>query len=128
MCFWNVGKKMGHLWHELNVKFERRVLLINACFYLQNFCIDQKMVKEDTLISQDQCVKVQPSFQTVSAVWSKRPKFDKNDRPVECLNWIRSSEKITEQDRSDNFFHRDRFAMRVEMQSLHRPSKKRKIS
>lgn len=116
------------LWHKLDVKFERCMPLINACFYLHNFCADQKMIKEDSLISQDQHVKVQPLFKTASAVWSKQPKFDKKGRPVEYLNLIHYSEKITDLDRADIFFLRDRFAMRVEMKGLSRPLKKRKIS
>ena len=45
--------KWAILWHSLNVKFERRVTLINSYFYLYRFCIDQNMFKEEQLIEKD---------------------------------------------------------------------------
>ena len=60
--------KWAILWHPLNVKFKRRVPLINACFYLHNFCIENKMMKEHTSISQGDYVKVQPSINTIGVV------------------------------------------------------------
>ena len=78
--------KWAILWHPLNVKFKRCVPLINACFYLHNFCIENKMIKEHTLITQGNYVKVQLSLSTIGAVWAKKPIFDKRGRPVEYLN------------------------------------------
>ena len=77
-AFGMLVNKWPILWRKIDVKFERRVPLINACFYLHNFCIDRRMMKEDALTTQDEYVKVQPSLRSVGAVWSKNPIFDKN--------------------------------------------------
>ena len=44
------------------------------------------MMKDESLVNQDNYVKVQPSYDSVSAVWAKRHWFDKNSQPVEYLN------------------------------------------
>ena len=67
-AFGMLVNKWAILWHPLNAKFERRVPLINACFHLHNFCIDQKMMKDESLVNQDNYVRVQPSYDSVSAV------------------------------------------------------------
>ena len=72
-AFGMLVNKWPILWRRIDVKFERRVPLINACFHLHNFCIDRKMMKEDALISQDEHVKVQPSLRASGAVWAKKP-------------------------------------------------------
>ena len=76
-AFGMLVNKWAMLWHPLDVKFSRRVPLINACFHLHNFCIDQKMFKENTFTNQDEHVKIQPSYDSISAVWAKKPRFDK---------------------------------------------------
>ena len=43
-AFGMLVNKWATLWHPLDVKFSRRAPLINACFHLHNFCIDQKDV------------------------------------------------------------------------------------
>ena len=43
-------------------------------------------MKEYILIFQSDYVKVQPSINTICAIWAKQPKFDKKGRPVDYLN------------------------------------------
>ena len=119
-------KKWAILWRPISVKFERRVPLVNACFHLHNFCIDRKMCKDDMLISQDNFVKVQPSLGSMSAVWAKQPRFDRQGHPVDYLNWNRSSDKISESDHEDKFFLRDKFKQRIENRLLSRPLKRKR--
>ena len=47
-------------------------------------------------------------------VWSMKPRFDKKGRHVECLNWVRDSDRTQEDDRLNIFFHRDRFQKKIE--------------
>ena len=68
-AFGMLVNKWPNLWRKIDAKFERRVPLINACFYLHNFCITIIIMKEDTLISQDEHVKVQTSLRSLGAVW-----------------------------------------------------------
>ena len=56
------------------------------------------MFKEERLMSQNECVKVQPDLRNIGVVWSKKPKFDKNGRLVECFNWIKENQKVDEED------------------------------
>ena len=67
--------KWAMSWHPLNVSFHRRVPLANSCFHLHDFCIENRMFKEEQLMSQNEHVKVQPAFRNVGAVWSKKPMF-----------------------------------------------------
>ena len=79
----------------MDIKFERRVPLVNACFHLHNFCVDQRMIREHRLkCNNNNCVQVQPSMREVSAVWSRKPTFNKRGHPVEYLNWIREGEMV----------------------------------
>ena len=63
--------KWATLWCPLNMSFHRRAPLINSCFHLHNFCIENRMFKEEQLMSQNECVKVQLTMINVGAVWSK---------------------------------------------------------
>ena len=85
-AFGMLVKKWAILQSSISVKFERRVPLINAYSHLHNFCISRKMCKDDSLISQDNYVKAQPSLGCLSTIWAKKPHFDRHGQPVEYLN------------------------------------------
>ena len=126
-AFGMLVNKWPILWRKIDVKFERRVPLINACFHLHNFCIDRRMMKEDTLTTQDEYAKAQPSLRSVGAVWCKKPIFDKKGRPVEYLNWTRENSKVSEQDGvRDKFFHREKLCNRIVKKGLCRPQKRKR--
>ena len=129
-AFGMLVNKWATLWQPLKVKFQRRVPLINSCFFLHNFCIDRRMMMDDKLHKCSSYVKVQPSIGNVQPVWSKRPRFDKDGRPVEHLNWNLTKDKIISNNLStdDKFYHRDMLMKDIEYNFLSRPmaSKKRK--
>ena len=75
-------------------------------------------------------VQVQPTFAGRSAVWMKNPKFNKKGRPVEYLNWIRTSKSVGSSnvvEKSNKYVLRNRFVKRIEQKNLCRPMKRQKI-
>ena len=122
-AFGMLVNKWAMLCHQLDVKFSRRVPLINACFHLNNFCFDQKMFKENVSKNQDKHVKIQPSYGSISAAWAKNPSVDKIGRLVDYLNWIRSTEKIPLTKKDNKHYNRDNFKKRIESRFLSRPKK-----
>ena len=109
--------KWAILWKPLDIKFIRRVPLINACFHLHNFCIDRRVMQQNYLMFDNIFVQVQPTFAGRSAVWMKNPKFDKKGRPVEYLNWIRTSKSVGSSnvvEKSNKYVLRNRFVRRIE--------------
>ena len=85
-AFGMLVKKWAISWSPISVKFERQVPLINACFHLHNFCVSRKMLKDNSLISQDNYAKIQPSLGCLSTVLARKPRFDRQSQPVEYLN------------------------------------------
>ena len=69
-AFGMLVKKWTILWSSISVKFKRWVPLIITCFHLYNFCISYKMCKDDSLISQDNYMKVQPLLSSLNAIWA----------------------------------------------------------
>ena len=64
-------------------------------------------MKEDTLISQDEHVKAQPSLKALRALWCKNSIFDKNGCRVEYLNLTCKENKTSEENQVRNkIFHR----------------------
>ena len=57
---------------------------------------------------------------------SKKTRFDKNGRPVQCLNWIKENQKVDEEDCDDKYFYRDRIAHRIVDKVLSRPQKRKR--
>ena len=84
------------------------------------------MFKENTFTNQDEYVKIQPSYHSISAAWAKKPRFDKKGWPIEHLNWIRSTEKIPEAENNNKYYHRDNFKRRIESRFLSRPQKRKR--
>ena len=60
--------KWETLWHPLNVSLHCRVPLTNSYFHFHNVCIENRMFKEEQLVTQNDCVKVQPDLRNVGAV------------------------------------------------------------
>ena len=89
-------------------------------------------MKENKLVTCSSYVKVQPSIVGIQPVWSKKPRFDKDGRPVEHLNWNAMSCKIAAEgiSKENKFYHRDQLAEVIEHNFLSRPSvsKKRKAA
>lgn len=67
----------------------------------------------------------QPSYDSISTVWAKKPRFDKEGHPVECLNWIRSAEKNPVTENDNKHYHRDNFKKRIESRFFSRPQKRK---
>ena len=79
-------------------------------------------------MSQNECDKIQTAFRNVGTVFSKKPRFDKNGRPVECLNWIKENPNTHEEDGDNKFYRRDRIAQRIIDNVLSRPMKRKRSS
>ena len=62
--------------------FSRRVHDISACMRLHNVCVNRRL-QQDTLASKDDGRE-----EVFPGHWLQPPRFDKNGRPVEFLDWV----------------------------------------
>lgn len=80
--------RWGILWRPLEVDVERRALLIGCCMRLHNYCIDHRISEERLATMNGELGELDPGeADVVPARYTQTPLFDRNDRPVDYLDW-----------------------------------------
>jgi len=80
--------RWGILWRPLEVDVERRSLLIGCCMRLHNYCIDHRISEERLATMNGELGELDPGeADVVPARYTQTPLFDRNDRPVDYLDW-----------------------------------------
>jgi hypothetical protein len=99
LCIFFLGVRWGILWRPLEVAHTRRTPLICGLMRLHNFCIDHRISEDYLATINGEEGPIVPGETGIPSRWGGKPTFDRDDRPVDYLNWTKPAPGGTGADR-----------------------------